>query len=97
MHIVDRHRIRDADARDQDDKPENRRASRPTCRASLTAKRRGNIAILRLSRPQKRNALDDTTILGIEALLQGAAEGHQGRGDRTARASIFPPASISAN
>jgi enoyl-CoA hydratase/carnithine racemase len=38
--------------------------------SSLTAKRRGGIAILRLSRPQKRNALDDTTILGIEAFFK---------------------------
>ena len=41
----------------------------PKLPASLTAKRQGNIAILRLSRPQKRNALDDTTILGIEAFF----------------------------
>lgn len=37
--------------------------------ASLAAERRGNIAILRLSRPHKRNALDDKTILGIEAFF----------------------------
>src|SRR4051812_47341676 len=42
----------------------------PKLPASLTAKRRGEIAILRLSRPQKRNALDDTTILGIEAFFK---------------------------
>ena len=41
----------------------------PKLPASLTAKRQGNIAILRLSRPQKRNALDDTTVLGIEAFF----------------------------
>jgi len=41
----------------------------PKLPASLTAKRQGNIAILRLSRPQKRNALDDTTILGIEVFF----------------------------
>jgi enoyl-CoA hydratase/carnithine racemase len=33
---------------------------------SLAAERRRDIAILRLARPNKRNALDDTTILGIE-------------------------------
>ncbi len=33
---------------------------------SLSAERQDNIAILRLSRPQKRNALDDTTVNGIE-------------------------------
>src|SRR5215218_3820456 len=42
----------------------------PKLPASLTAKRRGEIAILQLSRPQKRNALDDTTILGIEAFFK---------------------------
>ena len=42
----------------------------PTLPASLTAKRKGDIAILRLSRPQKRNALDDTIILGIEAFFK---------------------------
>jgi enoyl-CoA hydratase/carnithine racemase len=42
----------------------------PKLPSSLTAKRRGDVAILRLSRPQKRNALDDTTILGIEAFFK---------------------------
>jgi enoyl-CoA hydratase/carnithine racemase len=42
----------------------------PKLPSSLTAKRRGDIAVLRLSRPQKRNALDDTTILGIEAFFK---------------------------
>src|SRR3954467_13731803 len=42
----------------------------PKLPPSLTAKQRGNVAILRLSRPQKRNALDDTTILGIESFFQ---------------------------
>jgi (methylthio)acryloyl-CoA hydratase len=37
--------------------------------ASLTAERQGRVAILRLNRPQKRNALDDETILGIEAFF----------------------------
>jgi enoyl-CoA hydratase/carnithine racemase len=36
---------------------------------SLTAERRGEVALLRLSRPEKRNALDDTTVLGIEAFF----------------------------
>lgn len=39
--------------------------------ASLTAERRDTIAILRLSRPQKRNALDDTTVNGIETFFAG--------------------------
>ena len=33
---------------------------------SLHAERRGEIAILRLARPHKRNAIDDETVLGIE-------------------------------
>lgn len=33
---------------------------------SLTASRSGNVAILRLARPMKRNALNDEMILGIE-------------------------------
>lgn len=39
--------------------------------ASLLAERLDNIAILRLSRPHKRNALDDATVEGIEAFLAG--------------------------
>jgi enoyl-CoA hydratase/carnithine racemase len=39
--------------------------------ASLTAERLENIAILRLSRPHKRNALDDATVDGIETFLAG--------------------------
>jgi enoyl-CoA hydratase/carnithine racemase len=37
---------------------------------SLSARRKGDIAILRLSRPQKRNALNDGMILGIEAFFR---------------------------
>ncbi|MBI3436868.1 MAG: crotonase/enoyl-CoA hydratase family protein [Proteobacteria bacterium] len=37
--------------------------------ATLHASRRGEIAILRLNRPQKRNALDDATVLGLEAFF----------------------------
>jgi enoyl-CoA hydratase/carnithine racemase len=37
--------------------------------ASLKAERRGNIGVLKLTRPQKRNALDDTTVLGIETFF----------------------------
>lgn len=36
---------------------------------SLTAERRGDVALMRLSRPEKRNALDDTTVLGIETFF----------------------------
>ena len=42
---------------------------------SLHAERRGEVAILRLSRPQKRNALDDDTILGIEAFFSALPDG----------------------
>jgi enoyl-CoA hydratase/carnithine racemase len=40
-----------------------------TLPASLQAGRQGNIAILKLARPQKRNALDDGTVLGIETFF----------------------------
>ncbi|HET7021178.1 MAG TPA: crotonase/enoyl-CoA hydratase family protein [Xanthobacteraceae bacterium] len=36
---------------------------------SLKAERRGEIAILSLARPQKRNAIDDPTVSGIEAFF----------------------------
>jgi (methylthio)acryloyl-CoA hydratase len=36
---------------------------------SLKAERHGDIAILRLARAEKRNALDDPTVLGIEAFF----------------------------
>ena len=36
---------------------------------SLTATRRGAIAHLRLTRPEKRNALDDVTVLGLETFF----------------------------
>jgi (methylthio)acryloyl-CoA hydratase len=38
---------------------------------SLRAERRGEVAILSLARPQKRNAIDDPTVLGIEAFFAG--------------------------
>jgi enoyl-CoA hydratase/carnithine racemase len=49
----------------------SKKASRfaPNLPASLVAERRREIAILTLNRPQKRNALDDTTVLGIEAFF----------------------------
>jgi (methylthio)acryloyl-CoA hydratase len=42
---------------------------------SLHAERRGELAILRLSRPEKRNALDDATILGLEAFFTALPDG----------------------
>lgn len=41
---------------------------------SLTAERDGAIALLRLSRPAKRNALDDTTVYGIETFFSSLPE-----------------------
>ncbi|MFL5003636.1 MAG: enoyl-CoA hydratase-related protein, partial [Xanthobacteraceae bacterium] len=37
---------------------------------SLTARGEGEIAILSLARPEKRNALDDETILGLETFFE---------------------------
>jgi enoyl-CoA hydratase/carnithine racemase len=41
---------------------------------SLTAERRGSVAVLRLARPGKRNALDDPTVLGLEAFFDRLPE-----------------------
>ena len=38
---------------------------------SLIAERQGDIAILRLNRAHKRNALDDDTVIGIDAFFDG--------------------------
>jgi enoyl-CoA hydratase/carnithine racemase len=43
--------------------------------ASLIAEREGAVAILRLNRPQKRNALNDETILGIEQFFSSLPDG----------------------
>lgn len=37
--------------------------------ASLAAERRGDVAVLRLKREHKRNALDDDTVIGLEAFF----------------------------
>ena len=42
---------------------------------SLKADRNGDVAILRLARPQKRNALNDETILGIETFFTSLPDG----------------------
>lgn len=47
----------------------------PKLPASLAAKRRDDLAILTLSRPHKRNALDDTTVLGIEGFFSALPDG----------------------
>ena len=36
---------------------------------SLKTERRGPVAIVTLARPEKRNALNDTTVLGLETLF----------------------------
>src|SRR4051794_23466022 len=41
----------------------------PTLPSSLHAERQGAVALLRLARPEKRNALDDALVLGIEAFF----------------------------
>ncbi len=46
-----------------------------TLPASLVADRQGNVAILRLNRPLKRNALNDEAILGIETFFTSLPEG----------------------
>src|SRR5713226_6811369 len=47
----------------------------PDLPPSLHAERRGEVAILRLARPEKRNALDDVTILGLEAFFSRLPDG----------------------
>jgi len=46
----------------------------PDLPASLAAEQRGDIAILRLNRAQKRNALNDEIVLGLEAFFAGLPE-----------------------
>jgi enoyl-CoA hydratase/carnithine racemase len=41
----------------------------PDLPTSLAAEVDGDVAILRLNRPQKRNALDDVTVLGLESFF----------------------------
>ena len=43
--------------------------------SSLRAERRGEVAVLRLHREQKRNALDDTTVAGMEAFFTSLPDG----------------------
>ena len=48
---------------------------RPPLPASLAVERDGEIAILRLNRPEKRNALNDPTILGIGDFFGAVPDG----------------------
>jgi (methylthio)acryloyl-CoA hydratase len=43
--------------------------------ASLTLELDGDVAVLRLNRPAKRNALDDVTVLGLERFFADPPEG----------------------
>lgn len=43
--------------------------------SSLAAEARGKVAVLRLARPAKRNALDDDTVLGIEKFFTELPDG----------------------
>src|SRR3954447_66807 len=42
---------------------------------SLQLERHGEVAVLRLTRPAKRNALNDPTVLGIEAFFANPPDG----------------------
>ena len=57
--------------------------------ASLVAEREGAVAVLRLNRPHKRNALDDETIIGIETILHLAAGWHRRRLARRRRRAFL--------
>ena len=46
----------------------------PNLPASITAERDGEVGFLRLSRPEKRNALNDTLVMGIETYFTGLPE-----------------------
>ncbi len=43
--------------------------AKPKLPKSLKVTRRGAIAIVTLARPEKRNALNDTTVLGLETFF----------------------------
>ena len=64
--------------------------------SSLVAEREGAVAILRLNRPHKRNALDDETIIGIEQFFTHCPKASV-RCCWSAKANISPPASICPN
>ena len=53
----------------------------------------GAVAVLKLARAQKRNALDDPTVLGIETFFSSLPDDIRAS-SLPAKASIFPPASI---
>jgi (methylthio)acryloyl-CoA hydratase len=47
----------------------------PPLPSTLQAERRGKVAVLKLNRAQKRNALDDPTVAGIEAFFSALPDG----------------------
>jgi (methylthio)acryloyl-CoA hydratase len=47
----------------------------PALPPTLAAERRGAVAVLKLNRPAKRNALDDLTVLGIETFFNAIPDG----------------------
>ena len=47
-----------------------KRSGKPKLPKSLQVARRGAVAILTLARPEKRNALNDATVLGLEAFFE---------------------------
>src|ERR1051325_10451682 len=51
--------------------------ARPKLPKSLKVERRGAIAIVTLARPEKRNALNDTTVLGLEVFFDALPAGVQ--------------------
>jgi hypothetical protein len=53
--------------------------------ASLVSERHGEVAIVRLARPQKRNALDSETVSGVERLYSVTPETAVRRPQRTPR------------
>src|SRR5437588_872083 len=50
----------------------------PKLPKSLKVTRRGAIAIVTLARPEKRNALNDTTVLGLETFFETLPAGSRG-------------------
>jgi (methylthio)acryloyl-CoA hydratase len=49
-------------------------SSHPALPPSVRIKRSGSVAVVCLSRPEKRNALNDETVLGLETAFTGIAE-----------------------
>ena len=61
----------------------------PKLPKSLKVERRGAVAIVTLARPEKRNALNDTTVLGLEMFFDDAARGRESRGAERGRAAFL--------